>query len=230
MSGMPKKDKWIVLGRNRDNNKVHRVWGKKTDGQWQWKHSKDSPGKNWKCRFGNKSTAQLARDWSEKKGRAVYMSKDLHPFVVVAGHTSFGNKELSKRLNKVGIGKMRYIRAGSFLRPPKHKGSSSANCGSCQHCLYQKYLNGTGNLAAKCACFTSGSHSHSKCDSCCSSHHCKGLACDTSFYKQGRDGAYVNLGNDSTCRELMKKNKLVLNVSGEPWHVVRKETDSVWRS
>ena len=228
---VPKSDKWILLARKKDTNNVVRVWGKKKeDGSWKWKHSKDKPGDGFKCRFGNKSTAEKAKKWSEGKGRAVYMSKDKYPFLVVPSHTSFGNKELANRLNKVGRDRKRYIRAGSFLRPPKHKGSSSSNCGSCQHCLYIRYIEGWGNLAAKCACYTSSKHSHKNCDACCSSHHCKGLASDSSYLHSGRDGGYTNVGNDKKCRDLLKKHKLVLNVGGEPWHVVKRETDSTWRA
>ena len=241
MASVPKHDKWILLARKKSSNTVQRLWTRKDkNGVRKWKRSKNNPNENaakqhgggdWHCRIGKKSVAEQGKKWAEKeKSCAVYMSKDKYPFTVLPDGGVFGDKELAARLNKVGRDRQRYIRLGSFKRPPKHSGSSSGNCGSCQHCLYIRHIEGWGNLAAKCSCKYSGKHSHSSCDSCCSSHHCKGLACDSSYYKSGRSGSYVNLGNDSKCRDLLRKHKLVLNVGGEPWHVVKKETDSTWRA
>ena len=228
---IPKNDgnrPYRVIARD-DKNRVRRAWRHKEKPiSEKCKLSKDKPGDQWSAKF-TKSEAKEARAKLEAKGFGVWTGTDKYPFVRLANGV-FGNPKLSKRLNKLGRMRQKWVRAGSYKRPPKHSGNSSANCGSCQHCLHEIYLRG-GNLAAACATF-SGSHSHSRCDGACGSHHCKGEACDTSIYTKGfgNGASYVNVGNDSEARKIAKKVGLVLNVGGEPWHLVRKEVDSVWRA
>ena len=217
MSNVPKHDKWIVLGRRRDTDDVHKVWGKKVDGKWKFKHSVDSPGKDYKCRFGKKANAKEAKAWSEKKGRAVYMSKDKYPFLVLYGGV-FGKDDLSKKMNQLGTKRKRYLRLGSYKRTQQQ-----------QHDLYLAWIRGHGNLAARCNTRYSGEHSWSSCKQYppCGSNHCPGGACDLSMIRSGRDGSYVNVGNDSKCRSIMKSLNLCLPVGGEPWHT---EIGNTWRS
>lgn len=219
MSSVPKSDKWIVLGRKKDNNNVLRVWRKtKSDGTYKYKHSVDKPGDGWKCRFGHKSSAKAAKDWSESKGRAVYMSKDKYPFLVLYGGV-FGKSDLSKKMNQLGAKRKRYMRLGSYKRT-QHQ----------QHELYLAWIRGYGNLAANCNTRYTGEHKWDpscKSNPPCGSNHCGGNACDLSYIKSSRDGAYVNVGNDSKCRSIMKSLGLGLPVGGEPWHT---EITTVWRS
>ena len=218
MSNVPKHDKWIVLGRRKDTNDVHKVWGKKSGGKWTFKHSVDKPGKDYVCRFGKKENAKKAKAFSEGKGRAVYMSKDKYPFLVLYGGV-FGKADLSKKMNQLGTKRKRYMRLGSYKRTQKQ-----------QHDLYIAYISGYGNLAAKCNSKYTGHHSWSpSCQSNppCYSNHCGGGACDLSMIRQGRDGSYVNVGNDSSCRSIMKSLGLCLPVGGEPWHT---EIGNTWRS
>lgn len=229
--GTPQNDgnrPWRVIARDKDD-RVRRAWRHKDHPiSEKCKLAKDKPGDRWSVKF-TKAEAKEARGKFERKGFNVWTGKDRYPFVRLANGT-WGDKELSKRLNKLGKKRMKWVRAGSYKRPPKHSGSSSGNCGACQHCLHEIYLAG-GNLAAACASF-GGSHSHSRCDGACKSHHCQGLACDTSLYRQGfgNGAAYVNVGNDSKARSICKEIGLVLNVYSEPWHLVKVETDPHWRS
>ncbi len=233
-----KANKYICLGRDKKTNDVKRLWRrKKNDGTivYKWRQENPNPDAQpeWKCRFKKKSTAQEVKAWAEKeKNLAVYMSKDKYPFIVKTDGSSWGEPDLLKRLNKLGKYRRRYIRSG-LKREPKHKGSSGANCGNCQHCFRMLYYNGTGNLAAECSSKYAGrSHSHAQCDAACRSHHCVGWAGDCSTYNSGRSGGYTNLGNDSKTREKMKKSdvKLVLNVGSEPWHCVPAHIDSNWKA
>ena len=224
------KRPYRVIVRDKDDRVRHAWRLKDYPISEKCKLSKDKPGDRWSKCF-TKAEAKEARAKFDAKKMSTWMGTDKYPFVRLANGT-WGDKELSKRLNELGRKRMKWVRAGSYKRPPKHSGSSSANCGSCQHCLKMRHLDGTGALAAACSCQYSGKHSHASCDSCCSSHHCKGEACDTSIYLKGfgNGASYVNVGNDSKARSICKEVGLVLNVGGEPWHLVRKEVDSVWRA
>jgi len=227
MSDVPKHDKWICLARDKSNNNVVKVWRRKKgeDDQgnpiYKYKHSVENPNPDanpkWKARFGNKSSATAAKEWSEGKGRAVYMSKDLYPFTVLGGGV-YGNEKLTKKMNKLGRLHKRYMRLGSYKRTQKQ-----------QHDLYLKYIRGTGNLAAHCNTRYNGEHSWDQCKKYppCASNHCGGNACDLSYYHSGRSGSYTNVGNNNSFRSTMKKLGLGLPVGGEPWHT---EITTIWRS
>ena len=218
MADVPKSDKWIVTSRNPNkNNRVVRVWGKKKDGVWKFKHSKEKPGDEWKCRFGKKATAQLAYDFAESKGNVPRMSKDKFSFCVLVNGV-YGDDSLTKKLDKLGKKEGKYIRLGSYKRTQKQ-----------QHDLYLAYIRGYGNLAAKCNSRYTGEHSWDQCKQYppCYSNHCGGKACDTSYYHQGRSGSYTNVGNNSSFRSTMKSLNICLPVGGEPWHV---EHGNTWRS
>ena len=227
MSDVPKHDKWICLARDKSTNKVVKVWRRKkgVDDQgndiYKYKHSDTNPNPDaepkWKARFGKKSAAKAAMEWSESKGRAVYMSKDLYPFTVLGGGV-YGNKKLTEKMNKLGRIQKRYMRLGSYKRTQKQ-----------QHDLYLKYIRGTGNLAAHCNTRYNGEHSWDQCKQYppCASNHCGGNACDLSYYQSGRSGSYTNVGNNSNFRSTMKSLGLCLPVGGEPWHT---EIGNTWRS
>ena len=231
-----KSDKSIVLSRNKKSDKVRTAYRKtQSDGTYKYKLSAEKPGDGWKSRFGNRESADAAAAWASKqgkKGQATWVTKSKYPYVVLNEGSEWGEPDLNKRLNKLGRLRKKYIRAG-IKRLPKHKGSSGANCGNCQHCLRQKYYNVPGaNLAAECSSKYAGrSHSHSQCDAACRSHHCVRWASDSGVYASSRGGSFKNLGHDDKCRKIMKNDvKLALNVSGEPWHCVPYSIDSVWRS
>ena len=57
--------------------------------------------------------------------------------------------------------------------------------------LRMRYLNGTGNLAARC-CWQSGRHSWSACGKQPTSLHSQGRAIDCGFVKDGRYDSFMN--------------------------------------
>ena len=228
MSEIPQHKKWIVLSRKHSNNAVRRVWRRKkgVDEQgnpiYKYKRSVENPNKDaspgWKCRFGNKSAAKDAQKWSERNGdESCYVSKDEYPFLVLNGGV-FGNKKLTEKMNKLGKIEKKYMRLGSYKRTQKQ-----------QHDLYLAYIRGYGNLAAHCNTRYNGEHSWDSCKQYppCASNHCGGNACDLSYYTQGRSGNYVNVGNNNSFRNTMKKLGLCLPVGGEKWHT---EIGNTWRS
>ena len=227
MAKKGKHDKWILLARNKKNNNVVRVWTRKNkDGVRKWKASQNNPNKNaakenggtdWKCRIGKKSVAKEGMAAMEKENRAVYMSKDAYPFLVLEGG-EWGNNTLSKKMNNVGKKHKRYLRMGSYKRTQKQ-----------QHELYLAYIRGYGNLAAYCNTKYRGEHSWDSCKKYppCASNHCGGNASDASYYHQGRSGGYTNLGYNDKVRKYMKQEGLCLPVSGEKWHT---EIGNTWRS
>ncbi len=96
-----------------------------------------------------------------------------------------------------------------------------------QWALYMRYLQGRGNLAAPC-CSKHWVHSWASCGRECASHHCRSMAVDCGVVD--RHGRYTSIGNSKRARAAMRAHGLVLNVAGEPWHVVRAATDPTWRA
>ncbi len=221
MAKQGKHDKWIVLARKKSNNTVQRVWRKKLDDgtvKYEWSYSNPNPdSKNgkWKARFGKKATALEVVEWVERKGKfAAYMSKDQWPFLVLntgSGYDWGAKDSYNQKLNNIAKRCKRYMKV-SITRTKEEA-----------YNLRMSYLNGTGNLAAKC-CYIDGKHSWDAClksYSSCFSNHCSGKASDTSIFSQGRSGTITSVGSwgNGKGRNAIKAEKCCLPVGGEPWHV-----------
>jgi LAS superfamily LD-carboxypeptidase LdcB len=102
----------------------------------------------------------------------------------VSGDTDGLNQDLLNRLAKIGeeLGKEIDVKSGFRSREE-------------QEVLYQKYLNGTGNLAAKPG----------------TSNHESGNAADVNV-----DG--TSLANVPGAKEIAAKHGIGFPVGGEPWH------------
>lgn len=233
MAKKGKHNKWIVLSRQHGSNKVRRVWrrqkGIDENGEkiFKYKRAQENPNKDadpaWKCRFKNKQAALDAQTWSERKGdESCYVSKDAWPFLVLntgSGYEWGAKDSYNKKLNNIAKRCKRYAKV-SITRTKKEA-----------YNLRMAYLNGTGNLAAKC-CYYDGKHSWEQCQksySSCFSNHCSGKASDTSIYSQGRSGNITSVGSwgNGTGRNAIKAEKCCLPVGGEPWHV---EEGNTWRA
>ena len=223
-----KSKKWIVLARNKKNNNVRRVWTRvnaKGERVFKWRQNNPDPEAEpaWKCRMKDKALAQEAFDWAEGEGYAAWgPTKDKWPFLVLNTGSGYdwGKKDsYNKKLNNIAQRCQRYMKV-SITRTKKEA-----------YNLRMAYLNGTGNLAAKC-CYIDGKHSWEQCQksySSCFSNHCSGKASDSSIYSQGRSGTITSVGSwgNGKGRDAIKKEGCCLPVNGEPWHV---EEGNTWRA
>lgn len=202
--------KWRVLARDTDNNNVRQVYRIVGGGFTRDEGHKDRRA------LMLKSEAEDAIKWAKSKGAAGYATTNKYPFIVLDSDTAWGNAELSGKLNELGRRRERYMWAGEYKRT-SHR----------QWELRMLYLNGRGNLAARCCSKYSGKHSWKDCGKDSWSNHASGNACDVSVLKSGRGGSYVNVGKDDQCRKIMRDLGLCLPVGGEPWHGERGNT---WRA
>jgi len=81
------------------------------------------------------------------------------------------------------------------------------------------YLNGRGNLAARCCSKYSGKHSWNDCGKDSWSNHASGKACDTSILHSGRGGSYTNVCRDKEARRIWINLGGGAPVRNEPWHL-----------
>jgi len=211
---------FVCLARDRKTNEVRQVYRKKGGGFTRNEDNKQAKKLDNPHRFSKKEADKCVKWGNKQKPElAVFATKQESPFIVLDSDTKWGKDSLRDKLNTLGKRRKRYIRAGEFKRSQQR-----------QHDLRMQYLNGTGNLAAMCnSCGMTGHHSWADCQKCppSQSNHATGDACDASYYHQGRDGAYTNLGDDSRCRDIMHDIGLGLPVSGEKWHT---EITSVWNA
>lgn len=214
------KTRWLVLARDRQSNKVNRVWGrKKTDpdtGQTVWKFKRRFKNPNpdaqpgWKCRLPKEASKQ-AKAWAETKGYACYRSSEQYPYLLI--YNQLGAPHVGKKLNRTARDLQRYLRCG-WQRSKKD-----------QYHLYQNWLKGVPgyNRAAPC-CSRGDLHSWETCQKSgpCKSNHCDpgggGVASDTSVYRVGRDGAYVAIRAWSGGTKALNSHGLKALVSDEDWH------------
>jgi hypothetical protein len=202
--------KWRVLARDVSSNNVRQVYRLPGGGFTRNESTKDRRA------LMTKAEANDAIKWAKGKAAAGYATTNKYPFVVLDSDTAWGNAALSGKLNELGRRRQRYLWAGEYKRT-SHR----------QWELRMLYLNGRGNLAARCCSRHSGKHSWAACGKDSWSNHASGNACDTSYLHSGRGGAYTNVGKDSKCRQIMRDLGLCLPVGGEPWHVERGGT---WRA
>lgn len=167
-------------------------------------------GKAKKFRFDRGRKKELRR-WAKKRGfvKIEFFTRD-NPFVVYDSTTSDGDeitgrvmRPLENRLNKVG----RDIKRKLFVG----EGKRSAHA---QWVFRMMYLNGHGNLAARCCTRFWGKHSWGSCGKNSQSNHFPGRAADTVIMP-----SWSNIGTDSKAIAAMRKYGLGLPVRGENWHV-----------
>lgn len=211
--------KFKVLARNVKTNNVKRVYRLRNDKGFT--RNPDHPDlATTKPGMFDKAEAEAAEKWGNKQDPklACFVTKQKWPFLVLDTDTKWGSDALGDKLNELGKKRERYLWCGEFLRS-KHR----------QWELRMAYLNGHGNLAARCDTTYSGKHSWEECKTAgpSQSNHASGDACDTSYLHSGRSGSYTNVGNDQECRKIMHNINLCLPVGGEPWHVERGNT---WRA
>lgn len=218
---MAKDRPYVVLVRDRETDDVRQLYRTpdgftRNESNPNVKKADGNPRKFWK------REVERAEKWAKRKNLALFAAKGRQarwPFVVKDTDTAWANDELMNRIDKVGRRRRRYIWGGELKRTAHRQWE-----------LRMAYLNGRGNLAARCCTKYDGKHSWAACGKNPTSDHNRGEAGDISVLHSGRGGAYTNVGNDKQARAIMRDEGLVLNVGGEPWHAVRKEVDSTWRA
>ncbi len=197
------RNEWQALGRAKNNN-VKQILRKKGGG---FTKDRDAAAAG-NAHLMTKAEAQDAVKWGKGHDVTVYATQSPYPFIVLDNDTSWGNKDLSEKLNALGKKQMRYIWVGEYDRTPHRQWE-----------LRMAYLNGRGNLAARCCSKYRGQHSWDNCGKDSQSNHSHGNAADASVLHSGRGGAYTNLGNwGHGIRENMRDLRLALTVPGEAWH------------
>lgn len=168
--------------------------------------------------FGTK-TRRRVRNWQKKNkqtvdgivGKATWRSlgynlKQPPGKVTLANGAKPAGDALMNRLRQVARDIGKEIRVISGDRTPYQAWT-----------LRMRYLNGTGNLAARCCTRYSGKHSWSACGKNPTSNHARGRAVDCGVMNPG----YRSIGYYQPARNAMRKRGLCLPVGGEPWHVER---------
>lgn len=188
------------------NGDVHQVYRTSRGGLTLSR--KDAKG----FRFNAKNKPAIKK-WAKKRGyKTIEFTTKQNPFVVYDTTTSDGDEAtgrviqpLEKKLNEVG----RMIKRKLFVG----EGKRSAKA---QWVFYMAYLNGHGNLAARCCTkYAPGvKHSWANCGKNSQSNHFTGRAADTVIMP-----AWNNIGTSSAAVKAMRKVGLGLPVGGENWHV-----------
>lgn len=160
----------------------------------------------------DKSRKKEITKWAKKRGyKSVEFTTRENPFVVYDTVTSDGDEatgrvrpNLEQRLNEVG----RDIKRKLFVG----EGKRSAHA---QWKFYMAYLNGHGNLAARCCTkFYRTRHSWDACGKNSQSNHFTGDAADTVIMP-----TWNNIGTSNDAVKAMRRHGLGLPVGGENWHV-----------
>ena len=133
---------------------------------------------------------------------------DQWPFLVLGDTAWPTNKTLLRALNHTGQRRRRVIRIVSGLRTPHEA-----------WVLRMRYLNGQGNLAARCCSKYSGKHSWEQCGKDPWSNHADGNAADCGTMT-GIKGTYTSLANDGKARRIFERLGGCFPVTSpwEPWH------------
>ena len=209
---MAKERKYAVLSRDRKTDSTKQVWFlKQPDGKWKRKRAKSKPDDSWKSRVP-KEAAKEAAAAQEAKGRAALVTNEKYPWLQINGQK--GNKKFGKKLQRIARKLERYLRCG-WQRSKREQWE-----------LRQSFLRGTlGNVAAQC-CDLTGLHDWPTCERSGypkSNHTDKdgtgGKASDTSVYRSGKGGDYVNIENWSGAKKVYQAEGLATEVPGEPWHL-----------
>ena len=130
------------------------------------------------------------------------------PFLVLGDTAWPTNKRLLRALNATGRRRRRTIRIVSGLRTPHEAWE-----------LRMRYLDGTGNTAARCCTKYSGAHTWSQCGKNPLSNHASGNAADCGTVTSG--GLYRSLANDTKARRIFESLGGCFPVRSpqyEPWH------------
>lgn len=198
------KEKLAVLVTKKNGN-VHQVYRTKKNGFTLSR--KRAVG----FRFDDARKKEI-RAWAAKrKYKSVEFTTKENPFVVYDTITSDGDEAtgrvrpvLEKRLNAVG----RDIKRKLFVG----EGKRSAHA---QWVFYMAYLNGHGNLAARCCTkYYRTKHSWANCGKNSQSNHYTGDAADTVIMP-----SWENIGTSKAAVASMRRHGLGLPVGGENWHV-----------
>lgn len=187
------------------NGDVHQLYRTKM-GRWTVNRKKAN-----KFRF-TKESRPVVKKWAAKhKFVSVEFTTKKNPFVVYDTITSDGDEatgrvqpKLEKKLNEVG----RDIKRKLFVG----EGKRSAHA---QWKFYMAYLNGQGNLAARCCTkYYRQKHSWADCGKNSQSNHYTGDAADTVIMP-----SWNNIGTSADAVASMRRHGLGLPVGGENWHV-----------
>lgn len=187
------------------NGDVHQVYRNKKNGLTLTRA--DAAG----FRFDSSRKKEISK-WAKKRGyKSVEFTVKENPFVVYDDTTSDGDEKtgrvrpnLEQRLNEVG----RDIKRKLFVG----EGKRSAHA---QWVFYMAFLNGHGNLAARCCTkFYRTPHSWAACGKNSQSNHFTGDAADTVIMP-----TWNNIGTSNDAVKAMRRHGLGLPVGGENWHV-----------
>lgn len=209
--------KFFVLGRTKKTNDVSQVFRLP---KGDFTRNEENPAireSSGDPKLFTKAEVRDAIRWGERTGVAVFGTTSEYPFLVKASDTKWGSPDLARRMNELGRRRKRYIHVTAFLRSSRQ-----------QWKLRMLYLQGRGNLAARCCSkYDRTQHSWRECGKDSWSNHFRGNAADIGVIASGRDGARVDVGSDSKCRKIMKALGTCLPVGGEPWHI---EVGGTWRA
>lgn len=152
------------------------------------------------------------KKWANRRGaRSVRaIGPNQWPFLQLASGAAWPtNKTLLRALNATGKGRRRIIRIVSGLRTPHEA-----------WVLRMRYLNGTGNTAARCCSKYSGTHSWEACGKDPWSNHADGNAADCGTLT-GITGTYTSLGMDKKAKRIALRLGIyfpVMSPQQEWWH------------
>lgn len=187
------------------NGNVHQVYKKRGGGFTLSK--KQAVGR----KFGIRQRSAL-RKWAKKRQFKARFTKSQFVFLApnrgVIMPVGKDGLALTRALNESARDAMRRIQIVSARRTPYSAWS-----------LRMLYLNGRGNLAARCCTRYSGKHSWSSCGRNPVSHHAKGggRAVDCGFIT--KDGGYVRARDWKYGYNKMLANGLKATVPSESWHI-----------
>lgn len=149
------------------------------------------------------------RAWAQRRpwitGVSVQAASE-RPFLVLKPGAAWPtNTALLRGLNAVGRGRGLRIVVISGLRTPREAWE-----------LRQRYLSGTGNLAARCCTRYTGPHTWNDCGKNPQSNHADGNAADVNLIMP--DGTWLSLAKDRRARRLCTKHGIWFPVTSELWH------------
>ena len=203
---MATKNKELAALITKKNGDVHQVYRTKM-GTYTLDRKKAK-----QFRFDPSQKPSIKKWAARRKFKSVEFSAKDNPFIVYDTTTSDGDEatrrvrpNLEKKMNEVG----RDIKRKLFVG----EGKRSAHA---QWAFYMAYLNGHGNLAARCCTKFAAweKHSWAACGKNSQSNHYTGDAADTVIMP-----SWSNIGTSREAVASMRRHGLGLPVGGENWHV-----------
>lgn len=157
-----------------------------------------------------RAEAKNARAWAgRRRARETWLAHKGQPthLRMQPGATLPSNPRLVAAVNKIGVAMHREIRGVSGQRTAYEAWQ-----------LYQAYLRGQGNLAAKC-CNRGDWHTWEQCGKQPHSMHARGEAIDCGVIS--RTGRYTSLGKVKRAARLAEQHGLrfAVGIDREPWHL-----------